>query len=241
MIHRVHFREIPSTNDYAKELSKSNSIVVVTADVQTQGRGRNKKNWEGEAFKNVYLSLAINHNSFPVFKFPSRYQALGSLAVYNTLLNFIPSENIKLKYPNDIYIKENKFKKVSGVLIEHSIQGKKAESTIIGIGINVKQEIFSKDIEDKATSILKVGLNIEIETLYKILIEEINKLINLEEDDIYQDWICKLSIIGKEIILISTGFKYKVKEINNDCSLMILNEQKELLRIDNGDSIVYEL
>jgi BirA family biotin operon repressor/biotin-[acetyl-CoA-carboxylase] ligase len=47
--------------------------------------------------------------------------------------------NGKIKWPNDIYVNN---KKIAGILIESFISGKKVQSSIVGIGINLNQKIF---------------------------------------------------------------------------------------------------
>ena len=43
---RIHYEEVTSTNDVCKEEhKKSSTITVITADKQTQGRGRSNKAW----------------------------------------------------------------------------------------------------------------------------------------------------------------------------------------------------
>jgi BirA family biotin operon repressor/biotin-[acetyl-CoA-carboxylase] ligase len=53
---------------------------------------------------------------------------------------FLPNENFKIKWPNDIYVNN---KKIAGILIENVWQGKNLMKTVIGIGLNVNQTEFS--------------------------------------------------------------------------------------------------
>ena len=44
---RLHYQEVTSTNDVCFKKSKESEIpIVVTADKQTKGRGRNQKDWK---------------------------------------------------------------------------------------------------------------------------------------------------------------------------------------------------
>jgi len=241
MIERFHFKEISSTNDYAKELIKDKSLIAVSADFQLSGRGRNSKVWEGEAFKNIYLSFAINHKNHKPYQFPSRYQALGALLVFNVLSKYISENNIRIKYPNDIYLMDNGFKKVSGILIEHSIHGKNAEYSIIGIGINISQNKFSDEIRNNTTSLNNLGFEVNLNTIYDQLILEFEKLIFKSELEIFIDWREKLNIINKNVFQIGRNRYAYIKHINDDCSLLAFDENNFEIRVDNGDSIRYEL
>jgi BirA family biotin operon repressor/biotin-[acetyl-CoA-carboxylase] ligase len=241
MINRFHFKEISSTNDYAKELIKDNEFVAVSADYQLNGRGRNSKSWIGNYAENIYLSLGINHKIKDSFKSPAIYQALGCLVVYNSLEKFIPDEFIRIKYPNDIYVLEETYKKISGILIEHSSSGKKADYTIIGIGLNVKQRIFDTELKENVTSLYKIGIMPPLEIVYQELISNFEELILLDENKIFNMWYEKLNMTNKDISVLGNENKWVFQSINNDCSLNLINLKSELKRIDNGDTIRYEL
>jgi len=45
----------------------------------------------------------------------------------------------KIKWPNDIYVKDQK---IAGILIENSIRSSRISETIIGVGLNVNQTVF---------------------------------------------------------------------------------------------------
>ena len=52
------------------------------------------------------------------------------------------TDDIRIKWPNDIYWKE---KKICGLLIENELSAEGIARSIIGIGLNVNQEIFHSD------------------------------------------------------------------------------------------------
>ena len=121
-----------STNDNAKACLKTQKDLfsVHLAEQQTSGRGRNKRKWVSPYGKNIYLSFgwksSISH---------SQLEGL-SLAVATSLISALQeftSENIKIKWPNDLLINK---KKISGILIETS-DSKEGLDVVIGIGINV--------------------------------------------------------------------------------------------------------
>ena len=59
-----------------------------------------------------------------------------ALSLCQALNNY--SFTTKIKWPNDILIDS---KKVAGILIENSIQGSKIEKSIVGIGVNINNNI----------------------------------------------------------------------------------------------------
>ncbi len=133
---------VDSTNDIAKELihccPDSNGIVI-RANFQKKGRGRQDHVWESNFGKNLLVSIIINPE-----KISSSQQFFINALVSTTLRDFlqvlIPHIPIKIKWPNDIYVQN---RKIAGILIEHSIIGNIISHTIIGIGVNINQTDFN--------------------------------------------------------------------------------------------------
>lgn len=134
----IVLNEVDSTNNYAKQLisDKLEDATVVLAYYQNNGKGQQGNYWESEAKKNLLCSLIL---------FPSGLEAarqfliskVVSLALLKVLSNKV--EHVSIKWPNDIYIGT---KKIAGILIENTIKGSVIESTIIGVGLNINQEVF---------------------------------------------------------------------------------------------------
>jgi BirA family biotin operon repressor/biotin-[acetyl-CoA-carboxylase] ligase len=86
--------------------------------------------------------------------------------------------DIKIKWPNDILIKN---KKISGILVENTIQGNLIISSIIGIGINVNQTIF-EDLPHASSLKNELDYEISIENLFNSTLESITQWINVFEN-----------------------------------------------------------
>lgn len=135
----IHISETNSTNNYLQTLcarQKVEELTTVVADFQTSGRGQRGNSWESEPLKNLLFSFVL----FPVF-LEARCQFLISqiisLAIKEELSTY--TEDISIKWPNDIYWKE---KKICGILIENDLMGRNICQSIAGIGININQEEF---------------------------------------------------------------------------------------------------
>lgn len=124
---------VDSTNRYAREqaANHASSGLVVLAEKQTAGRGRRGKVWVSPLASNIYMSV--------VWDFSGAGDTLKGLslaigvAVRRALLK-LGVADIKLKWPNDIFVNG---KKLGGILLE-MIGDPSAEcSVIVGIGINV--------------------------------------------------------------------------------------------------------
>ena len=138
-----------STNDKVKMLIKSKKIStgdIVWAEYQYKGRGQYKNKWNSSRGKNLLISLYRDFKGLRPMQ-SSYINFVISLSVIKTIEHYISNENY-IKWPNDIMSAQ---KKISGILIENSINGDDLNNSIIGIGINVNQTRFKNIVN--ATSI----------------------------------------------------------------------------------------
>lgn len=140
----VALDETDSTNQYlsllCNRLQESVAeLTTVTAEFQTAGKGQRGNTWEAEAGKNLLFSFVL----YPSFLEARRQFTLSqivSLAIKEELSRW--SDEITIKWPNDIYWKE---RKICGILIENDLSGSRIRRCIAGIGININQEVFHSD------------------------------------------------------------------------------------------------
>ena len=147
--------EVDSTNSYMKHLLSNSEPLpdgtVIMAGHQTAGRGQQGAKWESDCGKNLTLSVYLKPKTVPIGK--SFYLTMVvSLAVKDVLTSVI-GEEVKIKWPNDIYWRNQK---IAGILIENTLTGSIIKSSVIGIGMNVNQDLFSEAIADKAVSIYQI-------------------------------------------------------------------------------------
>ena len=153
MIGNNHIRlnRVNSTNKYAVEMiAKSKPIegTVISASFQYEGRGQIGRFWESEAEKNITCSTILR----PDFLEASDQFQLNiaiSLALHDFISHFLDNKDVKIKWPNDIYVGD---KKIAGILLQNSLIGKKVNSTIVGTGININQTEFSGDVPNPTSS-----------------------------------------------------------------------------------------
>ena len=65
-----------------------------------------------------------------------------------------------IKWPNDIYVRD---RKICGMLIENSLRGDEVATSIIGIGINLRQRDFPPELINPTSLILATGKEIDPE------------------------------------------------------------------------------
>ena len=135
-------KETTSTNDYLAQLckeSKAKEFYTVMADIQTKGKGQRGNSWESEAGKNLTFSIVLYPTALEA---PKQFclSMLAALACHEALDNY--TNGFSIKWPNDIYWKD---KKIGGILIENELEGEYIVQSIIGIGLNINQEVFYSD------------------------------------------------------------------------------------------------
>ena len=168
----LHFDEINSTNVFLYDkISENNDIsdMVVVANYQTAGRGMDKNRWESEAGMNLLFSIALNVNFLEAENQFKISQAV-SVAIAETLSQFVDNKQLFIKWPNDIYFGD---KKLAGMLIQNTIEGRMMGVSIIGIGLNVNQMEFSKDIPNPISLKMISGRDFELDNLLNLLVSSI--------------------------------------------------------------------
>lgn len=129
-----------STNDEVRRrISELDNLSVVSALSQSSGRGQRGNTWSSEPGKNLLFSILLRPQVQAYDQFV--ISQMVSLAV----VDLLSSHDIEasIKWPNDIYVAD---KKICGILIENSISGKWISASIIGIGLNVNQQIFDPSL-----------------------------------------------------------------------------------------------
>ncbi len=244
-IKHFHLAEVGSTNDLAKDLLEGNDIVAVTADFQTNGRGRNEKTWIGNCGENVYCSIAIKHQKQISYQNVMLFQVLGAMLTIDVLRKITNGRQIfKLKYPNDVMalMPDGKFGKISGVLAEHSFIGEYCTDTIIGIGVNINQTEFSDVTNNIPISLKLLGENFESEFVAKAMIDTFVKLYDKDLTELFAEWKQELNFIGKTAIIVGQPEECIIEGLLND-GRVELRKKNSMYKtiIDNGDSIRYAL
>ncbi len=147
----IYFEEIDSTQKYLlKNLDKYELPVCIWSDYQTDGIGSRGNKWIGKK-GNLFFSFAYPLNFF-------KNVPLQSFSVYfgwilKKTLNELGS-NVVLKWPNDIYLIDDKPLKAGGI-----ITSVKNETLVCGIGLNTSfspsEEFGCLDIKIKNDKILQ--------------------------------------------------------------------------------------
>lgn len=134
------WKRIRSTNDLAARAaaSRENDGLVILAEEQTGGRGRQGRKWFAPPGTGILMSVLL----FPPARIdqPESLVCLSAVCAAEALDEFV-TQPIEIKWPNDLYVGG---KKVGGILVERGL------GTVIGIGINVHAVPPSNDLASPA-------------------------------------------------------------------------------------------
>jgi BirA family transcriptional regulator, biotin operon repressor / biotin---[acetyl-CoA-carboxylase] ligase len=234
----IKLLSVDSTNNYLKKLTSNSEPLpngtVIMAENQYAGRGQQGNIWHAESGKNLTFSVYLTTDFITIGKQFMLNMAI-SIALNNALVKYLPA-GLSIKWPNDVYFAN---KKIGGVLIENTIVGNRLKHTIIGIGLNVNQTVFAKELENKAGSIAQI-LQQDV---------DLTKLLNEICTQIEQLYL-KLKNNETSLSTLYTAKLYKINQLAKYRSLVdgrIFEGQIEgitamgLLKIKplNGDSIEF--
>lgn len=242
---KVHYDIVDSTNDMAKKLLTSCQEVIVTADIQTNGKGRNGKVWHSGYTTDIIFShaLRITADLLPLHRNPLTYQACAALSVQAFLLTLFPNDvMIRIKYPNDIHIKYGHLQgKISGSLIETEYSGNLLQTIIVGIGINVQTKSTDGVMPPEGISVFDIlKKQLPLPDLRDQFIEIYTKYISLSPELIHVQWKDSLHIKDKEIRIQGEELPYTVVDILDDGTLYVQEGNNSRI-IYSGDSIRYDV
>ena len=147
---RIHKEYTDSTSSDISRLALDGAPegVIVTADMQTAGKGRRGRNWETEAGTSLLFSLLLRPNLVP--DAAPQITLLMAMAVTKAVREMTGLE-AGIKWPNDVVVNK---KKVCGILTEMQLKDGGIDFVVVGTGVNVSQTGFPVELENSATSLL---------------------------------------------------------------------------------------
>lgn len=234
-------KETESTNLEAKKLAAEGvpEGAVIVADTQSAGRGRLGRTWVSPAGKNLYFSLILRP-SVVSLRIP-QITLLVAAAIHQAICDLYPSIEAGVKWPNDILAGG---RKLCGVLCEMQSEPGLTHFVVVGIGINVNQDDFPEELQDKATSLkLETG---ECFSRSRLLATVLNRF-----EDLYHNWqreddlgfilpyLERYSLLqGKEVCIdqFSRQITGKVCGIARGGELVVQTEEGVELKISSGEA-----
>lgn len=205
---------IDSTNQYLLDrLDELKSGDACVAEYQQAGRGRRGRKWFSPFGANLYLSMYWRLEQGPAV-------AIGLSLVIGIViaevLQSLGADNVRVKWPNDIYLQD---RKLSGILVELTGKTGDAAQIVSGAGINLVMRRVESDIVNQGwISLQEAGVFIDRNTLTARLVKALRTGLQLFEQEGLTPYLprwekldnfinrpVKLIIGDKEIFGISRG------------------------------------
>ncbi|MCC6395628.1 MAG: biotin--[acetyl-CoA-carboxylase] ligase [Bacteroidetes bacterium] len=224
------FETIDSTNSCARALAAcwAEEGTVVLSEEQTAGRGRLGRSWSSSPSENLTFSIVLRPQITPdVMNILSLLVAVGIARG----LKEHAGVHVLCKWPNDILFRR---RKLAGILLEGALSGDRVESVIVGIGLNVNQQIFPEDLQARATSLaLASGHYYDRPKLFKGILttleDEYLTQAGLGFKHVVDRWLEHAPMIGKRITVDSNGAEIEgtVRGITDSGGLVVASQTGE--------------
>ncbi|MEQ8201208.1 MAG: biotin--[acetyl-CoA-carboxylase] ligase [Syntrophomonadaceae bacterium] len=150
-----YFREIDSTNNYARDAAREGvpEGTIVVAEMQTAGRGRRGRGWFSPSRQGIYMSIILR----PDMPLPqlARIPLVAAVALAETIRAAVGLD-ARIKWPNDILVNN---KKIAGILSEAVADMDGIDYVVVGFGLNFSNDPgeFPPDLRMPATSVQAEG------------------------------------------------------------------------------------
>jgi BirA family biotin operon repressor/biotin-[acetyl-CoA-carboxylase] ligase len=225
--HVISLLNVPSTNDYARELleeSKPENGTVIIAGEQAKGRGYGSNTWISQSGKNLTFSILL----FPSFLEASSQFLLSkaiSLGIADYLCNYL--DDVTIKWPNDIYVDNYK---IGGILIENDLVGSQMRNAIVGVGLNINQSSFPADLPNPV-SLMQVmectfSLKKEFRKLARHMDRRYKMLTKKNMDRIHRDYHNNLYRLNEYHEFIKDDEKFRARIIGvSDYGQLVLESE----------------
>lgn len=227
------FDSIDSTNKYLKsKINEKNYGTIVISNEQTNGYGKNDRQFISNKDTGIYMSILINPNC--LIEESLKITILTSVAILSAIKS-VCNLDVKLKWVNDIILNDLK---VGGILCESQINLNTniIDNMIVGIGINVKEFEFPPSLKNIATSIEN---NTNIKISRNELISEIINFFDLYfiDNKNYLDLYKENSyVLGRDIKVIQNDRQFFAKAIDiDDNGSLIVQEQEKIIKLISSD------
>lgn len=221
LLKNLYFYEsLSSTNEVAKELLRKDGVpdsFLVVADEQTSGKGRWGRSWWSPK-GGLWCSLVMPPIDIPALR--------AAFSVVRTIKKVTPLR-AGIKWPNDVLVRQ---KKVGGVLVERE-KGK----LIIGVGVNINQESFQKELSGATSLSLELGSSLsQQEFLYEFIADF---ELNMTNEHL-------IDSVRKQLLLLGERVTVKVKgdlktgdfwDIDNDGALLFRESTGIIGKLTSSD------
>lgn len=191
------FSRVSSTNDIARQQAENGCRegLVVLADSQTQGRGRQGRSFYSPGGTGLYMSLVLR----PRCLSPALVTAAAAVAVAE-VLEELSGKKALIKWVNDVFIDG---RKVCGILAEGALtpQGQ-LKYAVLGIGVDLAapEAGYPPELEAVAGAVFEAGHALPRDTVAQAILDRF-WLLYQDRTGLYQRYKSRCFVLGKTVTL----------------------------------------
>lgn len=195
----LYYPVVDSTNTQAKRLlaaGKTGTLLLV-AEEQTAGRGRQGKSFYSPPMTGIYMTL-VTH---PQAKLQSAVAITTAAAVaVCKAVEKLTDQRPQIKWVNDVYLNG---KKICGILTEAvtDFESGTVDSVLIGIGMNIRTVAFPDSVENGAS----LQSNVRRADFIACIANTLLAMMGASYDSFIEDYRSRSMLIGRPIRFIQDG------------------------------------
>lgn len=245
----AYHRQVGSTNDLVRAAAQAGAAegLVVLAEEQVHGRGRQGRGWSAPPGSSLLLSLLLR---------PSWLAPEGSFAL-TMLVGVALCEAVEaqaplraaLKWPNDLMLPARDgagLRKAAGVLSEVSLEQEQIAWVAVGMGLNVNWTptgvVDERDLSLVATSVsaaagAPVGRRALLEALLRRLDARYSALRLGRREELLAAWRGRLETLGRrvQVRLPQTTLEGLAEDVDPSGALLLRDDDGRLHSVTAGD------
>lgn len=186
---------IDSTNQYLLErMHELQSGAACIAEYQQAGRGRRGRQWFSPFGANLYMSMYWRLDQGPA-------AAMGLSLVIGIVmaetLRAMGADDVRVKWPNDIYLKD---RKLAGILVELTGKTGDAAHIVMGAGINLAMRTAdASQINQGWINLQEAGVTVNRNELAASLINSLRDALPVFEQEGLTPFIARWAVLDNFI------------------------------------------
>lgn len=227
------FERVDSTNNFLLSQPSSSKIQICTSTTQYAGRGQYGRTWQSDNNSSLLFSI----------KYQFSRQGLGGislvvgLAIVAALKKQLGNAQLMLKWPNDVYYKQQK---IAGILVENQAQSE-YNNVVIGVGINYR---LPKNMGAGTTITSLVDIEQNIAPMPVVLAAVIKQILADISDFKEQGFAYfvprwqRLDYLRNATISLDNGYNYQAQGVAKDGALLLKSAHGTIKRLYRSKAIV---
>lgn len=232
------FEEVDSTNDVARSSARQAGAdgLVIFAESQRRGRGRQGRRWISPTGRNLLLSTLLCEAVDTLS--PEAVTIAAGLAVAEAVEQETHL-SAELKWPNDVLVGGAK---VAGILVERRVEHGTA-AMVIGLGVNVAAAPPADLVDQPVTCLASAaGAAVDRTELARAILRRLDAWIERiaagELAELHDAWVEHCGMLHERITAISAGREYvgRVVDVNPLLGLELVDDHGLHVHLPAGNT-----